>query len=368
MAVVKGKNKNRITAEFKAGKGYIRIVSYVEEYTSASSYNVRQEVDRLLAHGVKECEVYINSRGGDVFEATEIANELTRIETVSILVGAVAASAVTYLCAKFPTTVKSNSQVMVHRPRLYTSGTIDEVESDLKLLKNITEDYKNAYAAKTGKTPEEIEALWAKGDYWMTAQEAKEQGFVDAIETDAEAITEEDVALLTACAAPHIPKPIIQNKNSKQMDRLKLIAMLGLPADATDEQIESAVKANKQDAESAANLQANAEKSAKVKAEALADKAIVDKIASADERESIVKLAAVDYDGTKALLEKRTATPKLSASLDRKSAGGSVEAGRENWTLDDYLDKDPDAYAKMKEDEPEHAAKLEAAYFGKKVK
>ena len=50
----------------------------------------------------------------------------------------------------------------------------------------------------------------------------------------------------------------------------------------------------------------------------------------------------------------------------KKLADGkeALEASRKEWTLEDYLDKDPQAYEKMKVENPKQADALEAGYFG----
>src|SRR5690606_20888997 len=103
-------------------------------YTETSATRVREIVDDFLAKGISETEVYVNSRGGSTIEAVEIANELKRLPNVTIKVGAIAASAATYLMAKFRNSGYSNSQFMIHRPQIGTQGDIEKVKSDLKSL------------------------------------------------------------------------------------------------------------------------------------------------------------------------------------------------------------------------------------------
>lgn len=355
---------SRIMATSTGKVASIRITDLIGEYADASSRSLRMQVDAMIAEHADTAEVYINSRGGDVFEASEIANELGRFKNVTIRIGALAASAATYITSKFKAVANANSQLMIHRPKLSAQGDVVKIENDLKLLKNITENYKATYMAKTGKTDEEIEALWAKGDYWMTAKEALKNKFIDEIAGgEAEAVTAEDVALLEACGAPVIPDVHKTNQNTiSDMERNKIIAALGLAADATDEQIEARaaqlkLKSGSYDTLIAAQKEANEKKAKTLVADAVKAKKITEA-----EAEKYEKQAVADYDFVAGVFAKLGSTPKLSAQLNTKPAGGGTEV-HADWTLQDYLDKDPDALAKMYEEDPERAAQLEATYF-----
>ena len=67
------------------------------------------------------------------------------------------------------------------------------------------------------------------------------------------------------------------------------------------------------------------------------------------------------------MLTQRTAIPNLSAHINPDAP--TLEAGygdTSKWTLNDYLDKAPELYAKMKTEEPAKAKALEDAYFATK--
>lgn len=372
-----GNEKGRkliVTAESKSGKAYVRIIGRISDWNANNSKDFQKKVDELVeAHD--DCELYINSQGGSVFEAAEINNQLKRFKSVTVTVGSLAASAATYFIACYPTTASLNSQIMIHKPSMYVGGNEDQIQADLKLLKNVTKDYLAKYSKKTGKTVAEIEELWKAGDYWMSATEAKSEGFIDFIDDETEAVmTAEDISVLEACGAPIIPKPNSEHQgktdnNSKTqiMNREELIAFLGLSADATDEQIESAKSAMKVDAlkqrsQDEADKQKK-ETEANTKAEKLVDDAIAAKKLNADQKDTWLGLAKADFDGTEKALNALQSKEKLSAHLT--PADGSNDASRAKWTLEDYLEKDPEAYEKLKVDKPKEAEALEAAYFAK---
>lgn len=348
----------RITAESKGSKATVRIVDYIGGETANSS-NMRSMADLLANQGVTDLEVYINSRGGNVFEATEITNELKRFKNVTVRVGALAASAATRIISEFYTIGRRTSQFMIHKPMLGTYGNVGQLEADIKLLKNITTDYLEAYAKKMGKTTDEVAALWAEGDHWMTANEALVAKLINEIEEGDEDITDEEVALLEAAGAPVIPTNTLKTKHPKKMERLELIAALGLPADATDAQIAAVVAANRTKAEAYETEKANADALRKIRAEALVNGAILGKKIMATQKEQYEKLAFADYDSVATILGQQATIPQLSAEL---RGGGTVVEAHANWTIEDYLEKDPQALVKLEKENPEAYEKLEAAY------
>jgi ATP-dependent Clp protease protease subunit len=352
------KPKTFIEASSAGTTGTIKIIDRIGEWSQSSSATIRAVVDDYLKTGITEVEVYINSAGGNCFEATEMCNDLKRLPNVTVKIGAVAASAATYFMTQFPSVAYPNSQIMIHRPKLGTYGDIVTIKADLKLLENTTDEYKNAYSTKMNKTVEDIEAFFAQGDYWMTANEAKLNGLLDSILDQTEIVTAESIKILEAIAAPIIPK--INNENKKQMERTVLISRLKLSADATDAQIEAALTALQEQAGKTETLEASAKSTLEANAKALIDQAIVDKKFTADLAPHYSKLANADFEGTKTIIDAMQGVEKLSAQLEE----GASAAGRDKWTMEDYQTQDPEALMEMMTKDPEKFKKLEAAYFG----
>lgn len=352
-----------ITAEAKGTTAEIRISGVIHQWQNSSA-EFKKQIDQFIANGVKDVVLYINTPGGSVFEANEIANEIKRFSgTVTGFGGALVASAGSYLaliCDTFE--MSENGQYMYHKPMGGMMGNEDKIKADLKLLENLTNQYRTAYSEKTGMTEEEIEAKWSKGDVWLSAKEAQEQGFITSVSPKKEKITEDQKALFVACGAPNIPN-VKSQKHEKMKNRNELIAKLKLSADATDEQILEAAskavdKAGQVDALQSAQT-ANLQK----QAETLVDKAIItDKKITADLREQYIKFAVSDIAGTTAILEAMPSIDKASAHFQ---PGETTATGREKWTLEDYQGKDPKALEKMMTEDPKAFAKLEDEYFAK---
>lgn len=349
----------KVTAEKKAKKCEIRITGTLYEWNN-SSEEFTKKIDAFLSEGITDVEVYINSPGGDVFVAAEICNQIQRFPGAKTGTGgAIVASAATMIAIELDTfEMAENGQFMYHKPSAFLSGNEDKIEASLKLLKSLSNQYKKKYADKTGITEEEIEAAWAKGDVWLTSQEAFDQKFITAIITK-QKITPETKALFEACGCPTIPE-VNSKTEYKMKNRDQIIAKLKLSADATDEQIEAAVAAS---VEAAGKFEAADQKQKQDNAnsiDAFLDQAIVAKKFSADLKPNYKSLMEKDFDGTKAIIEAMVGIQK--PNLD---PSGQETAGREKWTMEDYQEKDPEALKVLMSTEPEKFKKLEADYFGK---
>lgn len=264
--------------------------------------------------------------------------ELKKFESVQITVGALAASAATYILTQFPSSAYPESQFMIHKPSMSSYGTVDEIKADLKLLENTQEIYRKAYAKAFDKTEAEIDELW-KNDYWMTAEEAQALGLIQNIITEELSVDEQAIQMLSACGAPKIP---ITNKPEK-MDRNKMIAAVGLSADATDEQIENAIKDLKAQAGVSNTLKAQLDEAYKNKVKDLVADAVNAKKIKADQVATYEALATADYEATEKVLKELPAVTALSGEITDPAPFQSLE-DRKDWTYEDYLEKAPEAF------------------------
>jgi len=352
-----------ITAVKKNKTAYIGIKGSIYRWNKASSMDVEVVVKGFKDDGAINAELYINTPGGDVFECTEILNIIDdnfKPENVKVRIGAVAASAGTRFLTKYHSTAKRNSQFMIHKPMGSPSGNEDEIEAGLKLIKNITQEYKTAYATKMGISEADVEKLWAKGDYWMTAKEALKKGLIDAIEDADEKIDASARMLLVACGAPNIPKIENNQNQNKHMELSVLAVKLGLPETATPAEVDAKLKEIQLQAAKADGLvkaaadQEKADKSAKVKA--LLDAAEKDKKITAEQRPHLEKM---EVEALTAFLGGMKSITAISEGLE-PGATAEGEKGREKWTFADYQKEAPEAFEKL--DEAKQKALVDAHY------
>ena len=140
-------------------------------------------VDKVLekANG-EDLEVEINSGGGSVFAGSEIYTALKSYKgNVTVKIVGLAASAASVIAmAGNKVMMSPTAQMMIHNVSSCAAGDYREMEHTAEILKNANDTIANAYRIKTGKTQEELLALMDK-ETWMTAQKAKELGFIDEV-------------------------------------------------------------------------------------------------------------------------------------------------------------------------------------------
>ncbi|MEN5434100.1 ATP-dependent Clp protease proteolytic subunit [Sphingobacterium faecium] len=351
-----------ISIEAKGTVAEIRLTGTIDRWENSAD-QFRRKIDELIAQGIKNVKLYMNGPGGSVFEANEIENEIKRFKgTIDGEGGAMVASAYSYLAAICDNFIMAeNGQYMYHKPMGFISGNEDKVASDLKLLQNLTNQYRTAYATKTTMSEEEIETNWSKGDVWLSAQEALDQGFITGISKPAK-ITKESQAQFAACGAPVVPE--VNSKIEYTMkNRNQIIAALKLAADATDEQIEEAIKASLEKSARVDEAESAAKNSVKANVETYVDAMIMAKKVTADDKEHLVAFGMADFNALKNMYDKKTAVEKLSDKIDPNASSGDASGVRAKWSLQDYIDKDPVALEKLIADDPKKYAELEAAHY-----
>jgi ATP-dependent protease ClpP protease subunit len=360
-----------ITATSKGGVAFLSIIGRISDWTENNSVIIGRKIDELIDKGNTDLELYIMSEGGNVFEANEIVNLIKKFTGKKTgKLGALCASAGTYIaCHLDSVSMVGNGQYMIHKPMGYFEGNEDEVKSQLKAIEIATADYKKVYAQKTGKTEAEIEKLWSKGDYWMSAKQAKEHGFIDEVIGE-EAVSAEVANVIRACGAPIVPtvqEVIKDNSNYSNMD----ITLLGFAPDAkpTDAEINAKLKAMKEQAETAEKLKKEAETKAKESRQndikAVLDNAEKEKkIIGTVQRANYEKLLNADFETTKAAIEGLAGLELPTKTMTTPST--ATIAGRKDWTYADWQKNDYEGLSKMRTENPQEFETLANAYYTEK--
>ncbi|MBM9592941.1 head maturation protease, ClpP-related [Roseitranquillus sediminis] len=125
-------------------------------------------------------DLRLNSPGGSVFDAVAIYNALKRHQgTVTVTIDGIAASAASYVAmAGDEVVMPENAFLMIHDPSGMVLGTAADMRATAEALDKIAGSLVRGYAAKSGRSDEEIVALMTK-ETWLDAAEAVEFGFAD---------------------------------------------------------------------------------------------------------------------------------------------------------------------------------------------
>ena len=135
----------------------------------------------------KDIFLYINSPGGSVYDALAIYDTMqfvkADVQTVGIGVQASAAAFLLSSGAKGKRSILPHATVMIHQPSSGTRGKVTDQEIDLRESLRIKKLLETIMAKNTGQKAEKIHDDMER-DKWLTAEEAKKYGIVDAIITN----------------------------------------------------------------------------------------------------------------------------------------------------------------------------------------
>jgi ATP-dependent Clp protease, protease subunit len=115
----------------------------------------------------------LNSPGGSVFDAVAIYNALQRHEgEITVWIDGVAASAASYVAmAGDEIVMPENAFLMIHNPSGVVMGTSAEMREMAATMDKIAGSMIRGYAARSGRSEEEIAALMA-AETWFDAEAA----------------------------------------------------------------------------------------------------------------------------------------------------------------------------------------------------
>ena len=132
----------------------------------------------------KDVQLYINSPGGSVSAGMAIYDTMQyiRCDVSTICIGQAASMGAFLLAAgtKGKRFALPNADVMIHQPLGGASGQAEDIIIQAEKIKNVRQRMNEILAERTGKSLEQV-AKDTDRDFYMTAEEAKEYGIIDAV-------------------------------------------------------------------------------------------------------------------------------------------------------------------------------------------
>ena len=151
-----------------------------EYWDDISDKAFKQDIENL--GDVENITLHINSPGGSVFSAVAIANTLKNHKAkITANIDGLAASAATIITSacdivKMP----KNALFMVHNPITFAYGNNQDMQKTLEMLNKVKNSIIETYLNKA-KTDKETLSELMDNETGMSAEEAKEYGFIDEI-------------------------------------------------------------------------------------------------------------------------------------------------------------------------------------------
>lgn len=167
----------------KGEKAEIWIYEYIgEDFWTGGGVTAKNFQKELAEIKASQIDLHINSPGGEVFDGIAIYNLLKQhpAKKTAYIDGLAASIASVIALAGDSVIMAENALYMIHNPTGMAMGTANDMRSLADVLDKIASTMIGTYVGKTGKPDAEIRALM-DSETWMTADEAKEAGFVDAI-------------------------------------------------------------------------------------------------------------------------------------------------------------------------------------------
>ncbi|HTF81465.1 MAG TPA: ATP-dependent Clp protease proteolytic subunit [Cytophagales bacterium] len=356
--------------------GQISITDEIGWWRTSGQY-FTQLVNDLLAKGVKDLEIYINSPGGSCFDANEIVNQLKRFKgTKTAILGALCASAGTTIASSMDKVkAAKNCMYMIHNvsmgASIYREADIDAARA---LYKGLMDAAIDVYHKKTGIDKETIKTMM-DDTTWMTAQRANELKFIDEILDKDDELPKDAANLIKNYAnIPEVLNLNIQSLHNRQTNNepqnekteMKEVAkMLGLPENASEAEVAGKVK-SLQDAVNSASQRA-------------IDNLVEDATKKGFDKDMITNLAKADFASTEKMVknfkgidqenhadEVKESTPSNTPEAGRLSdvvnliknmTGGTTNTNKD-WTLRDWETNDPDGLKKLMANNAKEYARL----------
>lgn len=149
-------------------------------YPGVTARQVKEQLASFDQSG--ELVVRIDSEGGSVFDGLSIHDAIAAWPgDVRVVVESSAFSIASFIAmAGDSIDITENGYLMLHNPYTLTEGDQEDLQKQADLLGKLKDSMVTAYATKTGKTKEEVEAVM-RAETWLDAREAHASGFVDSI-------------------------------------------------------------------------------------------------------------------------------------------------------------------------------------------
>ena len=140
------------------------------------------DVQKILdeANG-EDVECFVNSPGGIIDVGSEIYTMLRSYKgDVKIYIVGEACSAASVIAMARYCEMSPTALMMVHCVSTGARGNHNDMEHAAEVLRTADDALSNAYMAKTGMSKKEALDMMEK-ETWLTAEQAKEKGLIDAI-------------------------------------------------------------------------------------------------------------------------------------------------------------------------------------------
>ena len=161
------------------------IFIYGEIGTQVTAKSVQDQIDP----NATDYEIHISSVGGDVYEGYTLYGILNALQKpTTVIIEGLCASIATLIAQAGDKVVMTNpAEFMIHNPYVQINGDSDELKEAAGQLDRIKKTIISVYRKRTGLSEDELSAMMDV-ESWLTAEEAKQRGFVDEVQDKLKAV------------------------------------------------------------------------------------------------------------------------------------------------------------------------------------
>ena len=159
--------------------------------TAGMTFSFRDVADEIAQmKDRRSVSILLNSPGGRVDDAIAIKDTLEKtFNKVEIRIAGLAASAATIIASarNAEVTAAPGSMYMIHNPWTVAMGDQVELRTTADVLEKRARGIARMYARRTGIPMQDIRSMMDE-ETWLDAQEALENGFIDSVDDEGEAV------------------------------------------------------------------------------------------------------------------------------------------------------------------------------------
>lgn len=172
----------------KSSADSARVYTFYEAVKSASVERCMEELGIWSRRDPgQDIKIILNSPGGNVLDGLALYDYIQqlrgdghKIEVVGL--GMAASMGGILLQAGDIRTMGKNSWMLIHEVSSGAIGNLSEIEDEVEFIKRLQNGLVEILAERSHLTATQIKRKWKKKDWWLSAGEALELGFIDGIQ------------------------------------------------------------------------------------------------------------------------------------------------------------------------------------------
>lgn len=308
--------------------------------------SARRFVDTLSSiPKTKTVHLHINTLGGSIPEGIAMHNAvLSRGNVHTCVTGYAASMGAIIHQAGVKRSMMPGTMLVIHNPQTESEGDEHDVEQQLNMLRQAKTNLVNLLHNRTGLDPDKLSDMMDKTTA-MTPEEAKKLGFCDEVIEGSPAWNSFDPAkFFNSCrkltGTAHVPaagggkSATVKQTNSMKLTealaKLKLIPSADMSEDAAAAHLEQSVAAIQQENASLKTAVETHTNALRLRVTNRVDKAIADKLALPEAKETLIGIGMTNEVGLEAVLGRPVATTETRRAGSPPLPAEGKDAGESN--------------------------------------